>query len=294
MSNSAGVAPRPLIVEGSARFGGVSTRTLEVAGEGPTIVLFHGFSDSADTWRPVLAELARLGRRGIAVDLPGHGHADPAALPFVANLDAFADAVIREVADSSGVVLAGNSLGGLVSLRAGSRSGLPIRAVVGIGPAGFTYGWRLRVLAAVVPSLDPVLRVVDRTPVPDGVIRRGALRVHRRVIVPTREESEHARRYAGHFAGMRDVARFRGYLVALSRELPADPIVPADLQVPVALIWGLRDRLTLVRSAPKFMAAAPQVTLEVLERSGHCPQLQEPARVAQSIASAATRPLAKP
>ena len=119
--------------------------------------------------------------------------------------------------------------------------------------------------------------------------------MHRRVIVPTREESEHARRYAGHFAGMRDVAaRFRGYLVALSRELPADPIVPADLQVPVALIWGLRDRLTLVRSAPKFMASAPQITLEVLKHSGHCPQLQEPARVAQSIASAATRPLAQP
>ena len=80
-------------------------------------------------------------------------------------------------------------------------------------------GWRPRVLAAVVPSLDPVLRVVDRALLPDKAIRRGALRVHRRVIVPTREESQHARRYAGHFAGMRDVARFRAYLVALSREL---------------------------------------------------------------------------
>ena len=157
MSNSAGVARARSSSRAAPASAGVN-RTLEVAGEGPTIVLFHGFSDSADTWRPVLAELARLGRRGIAVDLPGHGHADPAALPFVANLDAFADAVIREVADSSGVVLAGNSLGGLVSLRAGSRSGLPVRAVVGIGPAGFTYGWRLRVLAAVVPPLDPVLR----------------------------------------------------------------------------------------------------------------------------------------
>src|SRR3954449_220268 len=52
-----------------------TTRALELDGDGPGIVLLHGWGDSADTWRPLLAELAASGRRAIAVDLPGFGHA---------------------------------------------------------------------------------------------------------------------------------------------------------------------------------------------------------------------------
>src|SRR5689334_11442233 len=52
-----------------------TTRALELDGDGPGIVLLHGWGDSADTWRPLLVELAARGRRAIAVDLPGFGEA---------------------------------------------------------------------------------------------------------------------------------------------------------------------------------------------------------------------------
>jgi pimeloyl-ACP methyl ester carboxylesterase len=52
-----------------------ATRALELEGGGPGIVLLHGWGDSADTWRPLLAELAARDRRAIAVDLPGFGEA---------------------------------------------------------------------------------------------------------------------------------------------------------------------------------------------------------------------------
>ena len=52
-------------------------RVLELEGDGAPIVMFHGYADSADTWRQTLALLARRGRRAIAVDLPGFGTADP-------------------------------------------------------------------------------------------------------------------------------------------------------------------------------------------------------------------------
>jgi pimeloyl-ACP methyl ester carboxylesterase len=38
--------------------------------------MFHGYADSADTWRLTLAQLARTGQRAVAVDLPGFGGAD--------------------------------------------------------------------------------------------------------------------------------------------------------------------------------------------------------------------------
>jgi pimeloyl-ACP methyl ester carboxylesterase len=50
---------------------GHRTRALELEGEGPPILLLHGWGDSADTWRPLLAELGKFDRRTLAIDLPG-------------------------------------------------------------------------------------------------------------------------------------------------------------------------------------------------------------------------------
>ncbi len=79
-------------------FAGYETRVLELEGDGVPIVLFHGFADSADTWRQALALIARRGRRAIAVDLPGYGTADPLHNgPILPQLDEFALAAVRYV-----------------------------------------------------------------------------------------------------------------------------------------------------------------------------------------------------
>src|SRR5947209_3795352 len=70
---------------------GYGTRVLELEGDGVPILFFHGYADSADTWRLTLDRLARLGRRAIAVDLPGFGRADPLRPgEILSQLDSFA------------------------------------------------------------------------------------------------------------------------------------------------------------------------------------------------------------
>ncbi|OUD03112.1 alpha/beta hydrolase [Streptomyces swartbergensis] len=97
-----------------------------------TFVLVHGSCSSSLIWAPVQRELALLGHRSFAVDLPGHGFdaqypaayqapqdldawaAEPSTLAGVTlqdNIDMVVD-VVRRVAEHGPVVLVGASLGG--------------------------------------------------------------------------------------------------------------------------------------------------------------------------------------
>lgn len=276
---SSPINERPIVVAG------VSTRVLEVDGDGPPILLLHGFTDSADSWRPLLRELARRGRRAAAIDLPGNGRADRLARPALPHHDAFVDGFVRAYAEHGDAVVVGNSLGGLLALRAAARSEVSLGAVVGIGPAGLAYGWRLRYLTTVLRCLDPMLQLVDRAPVPAALIRRGAARFYSRGLAAGRAEAGLALRYAEHVQGMRDVGRLRGDLLALSRESDHDPLRTDRIRIPVLLIWGREDKLADPNSAPAFLASVPTATLETLDSCGHCPQLEEPGRIADLILS---------
>lgn len=45
-------------------------------GEGPAVLLVHGWRDSARLWDPLMAELRARGRAFVALDLPGHGFSE--------------------------------------------------------------------------------------------------------------------------------------------------------------------------------------------------------------------------
>jgi pimeloyl-ACP methyl ester carboxylesterase len=272
---------QPIIFERWIVIDGIVTRTLEVDGDGPVILLLHGFTDSADTWRPVLAELASMRRRAVAVDLPGHGWASPLERPVFSRLDQFADGLVTRYGEGRPVVIAGNSLGGTVALRAATR-GLPLAAVAGLGPGGLAHTRRLERIALWARRLDPVLRLFDLLPVPRNVVKLAASRVHRHLTEGAGDESLTAS-YASHIDSMREVARLRADLLALAKAVSAEPVRVDEIRVPVLLIWGERDRLADITGAPLLLDAVPDSRLVVVD-AGHCPQVQLPTEVAALLA----------
>jgi pimeloyl-ACP methyl ester carboxylesterase len=85
----------------------------EVTSMAETFVLVHGAWHGAWCWAAVINQLAQLGDRACAVDLPGHGmnYANRAEV----TLDSYVDSVVAfiEQRNLTDVVLAGHSLGGL-------------------------------------------------------------------------------------------------------------------------------------------------------------------------------------
>jgi pimeloyl-ACP methyl ester carboxylesterase len=263
---------------------GYETRVLEIEGDGPGLILLHGFGDSADTWRPLLDALARANQRAIAVDLPGFGAASRLGSdPILPQLDAFAAGLTRHIHEETGraVVLGGNSLGGVVSLRAGQNPDLPLAGVVPIAPAGLDMPRWFDVI-----ERDPVVRTVLALPVP---IPRQALalavgEVFKRLAFARPGDAD-GRVIAAMAAHHPDRASVHRLLSTGSRLLPElqDCFELTAIKVPVLLIWGTRDRMVSHSGAGRISEALPDTKVVLLDGCGHCPQLEETDRVAELL-----------
>jgi pimeloyl-ACP methyl ester carboxylesterase len=268
---------QPLFEHGLT-LGGYSTRVLELEGDGPPLVFFHGFSDSADTWRATMAKLGKLDRRAVAVDLPGFAQASQLkpgkVLP---QLDRFAEAVVEYAAPDGGAVVAGNSLGGSVALRMAERAEeLDLAGTVPVAPAGLDMArW------FVIIERDPVVRTLLSSPVPlpEWALRRAVAEVYRRIAFhkPRAIDSKAIDAFTSHFREQRTVARYLQTGRSLLPELK-DPFRLERISCPVLVVWGEKDVMVYSKGAQRVLESVPGARLELLEECGHCPQVECPDR----------------
>jgi pimeloyl-ACP methyl ester carboxylesterase len=257
------------------------TRVFEVPGDGPVLLLLHGFGDHAGTWLPLLAELEAAGAHGVAVDLPGYGEAEHAASgAALPQLDAFVHAAVeRWTKDGVAPIVVGNSLGGALAIRAGQDPNSAVAGVVPISPAGYGHAWFIDALER-FSWLNPLMF----TPiVPMRTFRRltaagfawgaagGGVRVRPGM----------ARAFAANFRTAADVKRIFGPAPELLQEIRAQQECPVT--VPCLVIWGRRDRLTLVSGADVLSAMVPAAQVVILDDCGHCAQATRPDLVAEQL-----------
>ena len=278
------------IREQRLELGGFGTRALELGPAGEPdrdpLILLHGWSDSADTWRPLLARLGRTGRAAVALDMPGFGRADRLDRdePVLPQLDRFLSAAVRDLSERSDgreVVIAGNSLGGCAAMRAAENPELPIAGIVPIAPAGLDMaGWFPIIESA------PLVRMLMRAPLPlpEAVVREAVGRVYRTLAFarPGDVDAAVVSAFTRNVRSRRDVVRV---LATGHRLLPEirDPFHLARLQCPVLLIWGDQDRMVFATGAERVLREVPGARLEVIEHCGHCPQIEAVERLEELL-----------
>lgn len=272
---------QPLFEHGLT-LGGFSTRVLELEGDGPPLIFFHGFSDSADTWRAAMAKLGRLDRRAVAVDLPGFARASELkpgkVLP---QLDRFGEAVTCYAAPDGGAVVVGNSLGGCLALRLAERDELGLAGVVPVAPAGLDMAPWLRIIEA-HPLVQGILK--SPLPIPEQVLRTTVAEVYKRIALhrPGSVDAKVIRSFTSHFADPRDVSRYLATGRAVFPELK-DPFRLERIGCPVLVVWGEQDRMVPSKGAQRVVDALPRTRVEVLDECGHCPQIECPDRFAELL-----------
>ena len=233
------------------------------------ILLIHGFPLDRRTWE---AQLAGLGGRVLAPDLPGFG-GTPLLSPAPASMDDYARAVLA-FADAQGVkrfVAAGHSMGGYI-----------LFALHRLAPDRLAGA----ALVSTRAKADGDEGRKAREETAQRALREGAAFL---------AESMPAR-VTGPDAPAALIDRLRGIMrgangpgvAAASRAMAARPdSTPqlASLLCPTLVLAGRHDKIVPATESEAMAAAIPGSKLVWCERSGHMPMMEEPELVTKALAS---------
>ncbi|WP_084955884.1 alpha/beta fold hydrolase [Thermoactinospora rubra] len=124
----------------SVHAGGTRFHVVE-AGEGPLVLLLHGFPQFWWTWRHQLRSLAAHGYRAVAIDLRGYGGSDKPPRGYdLPTLAGDATGLIRALGET-GAIVVGHGWGGLM---AWTMAALEPKAVHRLVAVGSPHPLRLR------------------------------------------------------------------------------------------------------------------------------------------------------
>jgi pimeloyl-ACP methyl ester carboxylesterase len=256
---------------------GVDTYVAE-AGEGPPVLLIHGYGDTADGWRRVVPGLLK-DHRVVAIDMPPFGRSStPPKRKLLDFYSEFFPALLDELELDRTTVI-GHSLGGAVSLRLAienpdrvERLGLVAPAGLGSAPPWWWHALTARALwegALSIPS-----------PLTTPLVRRG-LRTFlqlRLVDNPRNLDEEISHLVQMHGTG-RDLklllAAGHACIDSYSGTLLEESLA---LDIPLWMVWGRGDGLVPSVHARAFARVHPDAKVHVLDDCGHYPHIELPTR----------------
>jgi 2-succinyl-6-hydroxy-2,4-cyclohexadiene-1-carboxylate synthase len=247
------------------------TLNVEVSGRGRALVLLHGFTGGAASWRPHVRHFAAC-RATVAIDMLGHGRSDAPADPRRYGIEqAAADvlAVLDYLAIDRAAVL-GYSMGGRVALFLASAAPERVRALVlESASPGIAETSRRRARAEDDTALadaierDGIAAFVDRWERLPLFASQGRLPAAVRADV-------RAQRLANSAVGLANSLRGLGQ----GRQPPLFDRLEA-IAVPALLVAGALDAAytALGREMSRRM---PNARLLVVENAGHAVHLEQP------------------
>jgi pimeloyl-ACP methyl ester carboxylesterase len=230
-------------------------------GEGPVVVLLHGFPQSSYVWRQVVPMLSSR-FRVIAPDLLGSGDSDkPVDVPLGLAAQA---RYVRELLDALGVdrfAVVAHSVGaGVAQLLALDHVG--VDALVLIDATAFdrwpTAPTRSAQQAQPDRETEEMIRVGMRAALFSGMLK------------PDRLTEEDVREYTRPWTGPGGVAAF----FRLIRSLDGRGLEDRDddlraLEIPVLIFWGENDPYYPVDIAERLNETIPTSTLALVPGCGH-------------------------
>ena len=239
------------------------TLSFDDRGSGPAVLVLHGGGGPLTVARFVEAMAAR--GRVIAPLHPGFAGAPrPEGFDSVEQL-ADAYAALLERLGLRDVLVIGFSIGGWIANALALRAGDRLRGLVLVNGAG------------ILVDGEPCADVFSLTPQ-----QLSALSYHDPARFGIDPAALTDAQKAGMATNMRTLAVY-----GRARDM-GDPALRArlaDVRAPVLVVWGDSDRVVTPAYGRAVAASFPDARLEIIERCGHMPQIEQPARLLELVAT---------
>jgi pimeloyl-ACP methyl ester carboxylesterase len=243
------------------------------------LVLVHGITSTSATWEAVMPTLAKR-FTVIAPDLLGHGGSAKPRGDY--SLGAYASGV-RDLLLALGherATFVGHSLGGGVAMQLAYQFPERCERLVLVSSGGLGREVSILLRAATLPGAEIVLPLLVNHYVLDAGRAVGTLLER----IGLRAGTDIAQMAHGH-ASLADrdaraafVHTLRTIVDAGGQRVNASDRLYLAEQLPFLIVWGERDSVIPVAHGRAAHQLVPSSRLEVFERAGHFPQLDEPAR----------------
>jgi triacylglycerol lipase len=242
-------------------------------GEGPTLLLLHGFTADKDNFSRVAKHLTR-DFRVVIPDLPGFGEASaPEDADYgldaqVARVAGFMEAVGIEGAAHVG----GSSMGGYIAASLALVHPDKVASLWLLAPAGLAGEQTSEMRRELAETgRNPLL--VERAENYDKVLE---MVFHEVPFLPWFVRDTLAERAA---------ARFERYTRIFGQiyDAPALNARIDEIQAPTLLVWGAEDRVLHPSGAQAWMERHPNSELQVLPEVGHLPMMEAPQKTAEAL-----------
>ncbi|MFO1472489.1 MAG: alpha/beta hydrolase [Turneriella sp.] len=245
-------------------------------GDGPLVVLVHGFSIPSAVWDNTFNALTEAGFTVLRYDLFGRGFSDRPDTKY--NSDLFVTQLkelTEKLIPGRRFTLCGLSMGGAISVAFADKYPQKVEKLVLIDPAGFPMATPAAAKIVKVPLIgDYFGRVFARRAIEKGIADNFTTGTPPILMAATLQQTE--------YSGYADA------IVSTIRHMNMTGMEEVYRRVgksgkPVLLLWGRADKVVPFANAEKVRAAMPAAKFVELEKSGHIPTIDENAKTHRVI-----------
>ena len=251
-------------------------------GDGPILMLVHGFSANNSTWLQFADKLPD-NYYLIAPDLAGHGKSSEAE-SYDLERQAERLKALAEHLNLEPFHIVGNSMGGAISAIYAARFPEDVASLILIDSAGLDGENQSQFFAELEEGHNPLIAtdeasfeyrmdlILEKQPPLPWPLRPALIR----------ETVERAELNKVIFADML-ATREKMDQNEMSR------IISENVTMPALIMWGEKDRVLDVSSVAEFKKVIPQAEVKIYPDLGHVPMLEDPSASAETITQFVSR-----
>ncbi|UCE13019.1 MAG: alpha/beta hydrolase [Candidatus Heimdallarchaeota archaeon] len=235
----------------------------ELAGEGDTVILVHGFSSPSFIWDPTYEFLVKEGFKVLRYDLYGRGYSDRPNIKY--TMDVFVEQLIEltKLLNLDEFSLVGLSMGGGVCVVFADK--YPVKKVSLIDPIGFSLGRNLLLSIMKIPLLNSLMLKLYLS--------------HNRILEMQKDDFWNYNKIENYLDKYSDQMNYKGFLRAIRSTALHTPFTNlketyerlGNTDIPMQLFWGEKDQTIPYSTSKLVCEAVPSIEFHTIHDSGHIP-----------------------